>query len=215
MSEQTITTEQISVKPCIKCGAMDRCNRGKCKPCQKEYCRKWYDANRKKIYERNLKWQKENPDKASDSKRKYREANREKISDYSHKRYHSNREKIAKYSRKYYEANRDKVAERGRKWTQANPDKVKEIYHNRRAKIKGNGGKLSKNIVQILLDRQKGKCACCGKSLKHGYHLDHIMPLALGGMNTDDNVQLLTPTCNLRKGAKHPDDWARENGRLL
>jgi 5-methylcytosine-specific restriction endonuclease McrA len=62
---------------------------------------------------------------------------------------------------------------------------------------------------------QKSKCACCGKSLKHSYHLDHIMPIALGGTNTDDNVQLLTPSCNLRKSAKHPDDWARENGRLL
>lgn len=45
--------------------------------------------------------------------------------------------------------------------------------------------------------------------------MDHIMPLALGGTNTDDNIQLLCPTCNRSKHAKHPVDFMQQRGFLL
>lgn len=37
--------------------------------------------------------------------------------------------------------------------------------------------------------------------------LDHVIPISRGGMNIDDNVQLLCPTCNLSKGAKTMEEW--------
>lgn len=40
------------------------------------------------------------------------------------------------------------------------------------------------------------------------------MPIARGGSNTDDNVQLLCPACNLKKSAKHPVDFMQERGFL-
>jgi 5-methylcytosine-specific restriction endonuclease McrA len=46
-------------------------------------------------------------------------------------------------------------------------------------------------------------------------HVDHILPLALGGDNRRKNIQLLCPTCNLSKGAHHPIDHAQRNGLLL
>ena len=55
----------------------------------------------------------------------------------------------------------------------------------------------------------------CTVSIADGYHVDHIQPLALGGSNDKANLQLLCPTCNLRKSAKHPVDFMRETGRLL
>ena len=33
------------------------------------------------------------------------------------------------------------------------------------------------------------------------------MPLALGGLNEDSNMQLLTARCNLQKSAAHPDEY--------
>lgn len=195
MNTQIITTEPISVKPCIKCGAMDRYKGGKCRPCIAERSRKYRIANQKMILER---------------KRKYYEANREKTLERQKKYQKENYYKVAEYQRLYRKANREKAIDYQKEYHKANPEKSKIGRRNRRAKIKGNGGKLSSDIIKTLMTLQKGKCACCAKSLKDGHHLDHIMPLALGGMNTDDNVQLLTPTCNLRKSAKHPDDWARE-----
>lgn len=78
-----------------------------------------------------------------------------------------------------------------------------------------NGGVLSQGLAAKLFDLQGGKCACCGKSLAQGYHLDHIMPLALGGMNIDGNMQLLTPLCNMQKSKKHPEDFMRSRGFLI
>ena len=34
------------------------------------------------------------------------------------------------------------------------------------------------------------------------YHVDHIKPLSKGGLHHQDNLQILTATENLRKGAK-------------
>ena len=207
-----ITTQNLeNVKPCVKCGAQERDSRRACKACTRNRAHKYREANP----EHQRKWQKANPERGVEYSRKYREANREKMLERSRKHYKSNREKELGRMRKWQKANSEKILENNRKWAKANPEKIKARDHNRRARIKGNGGKLSPNIVQTLLAFQKGKCACCGKSLKRGHHLDHIMPIALGGTNTDNNIQLLTPKCNLRKSAKHPDDWARENGRLI
>lgn len=48
-----------------------------------------------------------------------------------------------------------------------------------------------------------------------GYHVDHIQPLALGGSNDKTNLQLLCPTCNTKKSAKHPIDFMQSRGLLL
>ena len=97
----------------------------------------------------------------------------------------------------------------------ANPEIDRIKAANRRARINASGGVLSKDIAVKLYRIQKGRCACCGESLASGYHLDHAVPLALGGANEDANMQLLTPKCNLRKGAKHPVVFMQERGFLL
>lgn len=230
MNQQIISIELVAVKPCIKCGAMDRNKSGGCRPCQKERNRKYYEANLERVAEHSCKWREENPERSTELKRKWFEANREKAAEYQRKWRKTNPEKAHSHSVKYYVANREEVLKRkrqyckansdvraniNRNWKDNNPEKVKTLKENYRARKKGNGGKLSASIVQKLLTKQNNKCVCCGASLDNGYHLDHIMPLALGGMNDDSNVQLLTPKCNMSKGSKHPDDWAREKGIKL
>lgn len=74
---------------------------------------------------------------------------------------------------------------------------------------------MSSGLAIRLYKLQRGKCACCGLPLGDDYHLDHIMPLALGGTNTDDNIQLLRAKCNMQKSAKHPVDFMQQRGFLL
>jgi 5-methylcytosine-specific restriction endonuclease McrA len=45
--------------------------------------------------------------------------------------------------------------------------------------------------------------------------MDHIVPLYLGGLNVDSNIQLLRAKCNLQKNKKHPVDFMRSKGFLL
>ena len=65
-------------------------------------------------------------------------------------------------------------------------------------------GKLSNGIINELLIRQKCRCAHCHTDITEDRHVDHIVPTAMGGPNTDDNVQLLCPACNIAKGDTHP-----------
>ena len=69
-------------------------------------------------------------------------------------------------------------------------------------------------VVSLLVE-QGGKCANCGVKPQRQVHVDHIMPLALGGSHEERNLQALCQSCNQRKHAKHPLDFAREEGRLL
>lgn len=55
--------------------------------------------------------------------------------------------------------------------------------------------------VEAVLRRQKRKCACCGKSIAKGFHMDHILPQSRGGASTLRNLQLLCGTCNMSKRA--------------
>lgn len=71
-------------------------------------------------------------------------------------------------------------------------------------------GKLSKGIVIELLTRQDYKCVYCKVDITIDRHVDHIVPLALGGSNTDDNVQLTCPKCNIEKGDLPP--WLFSKG---
>ncbi len=85
---------------------------------------------------------------------------------------------------------------------------------NRKLKVR-TSGKLSRKITDKLIGLQKGKCAICAEKLNGTFHIDHVIPIALNGTNTDDNIQLLCPACNLKKGATHPIDFMQSIGKLL
>lgn len=46
-------------------------------------------------------------------------------------------------------------------------------------------------------------------------HLDHRIPICLGGAHSIENLQWLCEPCNLSKGGLHPNVWAKRNGLLL
>jgi 5-methylcytosine-specific restriction endonuclease McrA len=93
-----------------------------------------------------------------------------------------------------------------------NPHKVREFDQRRRGR---KTGRLPKGTVSALYVRQRGRCASCTCKLPTNYHTDHITPLAKGGKHEPLNIQLLCPTCNVRKSARDPLVFARMNGRLL
>ena len=54
---------------------------------------------------------------------------------------------------------------------------------------------ISKEKHQVWM-RDKGACTCCGG--KRNLHYDHVIPVALGGLATVDNLRLLCFSCNAR-----------------
>lgn len=200
------------------------------KSLRREYDRKYHQANREKKSEYRREYYKANRERELDGQRKYYEANRDKRLEWHRENYKAKHDEILDSNRKYREENREKLRELHRNRRASNPVGVREYFrkyyasnhekyrvssHTRRARVVGSAGKLSPGLAKKLFKLQRGKCACCGKSLGADYHLDHIMPIALGGSNTDDNIQLLRATCNLKKSAKHPIDFMQSRGFLL
>ena len=97
----------------------------------------------------------------------------------------------------------------------ANPELRRATSRNRKAMKRAAHGRHTAADVQRILLRQKYRCSYCKVSLKGGYHVDHITPLSKGGGNGPDNLQCLCPPCNMSKGAKTPEVFARQIGLLL
>lgn len=151
----------------------------------------------------------------------YREANATQIkqnaegkySEWSARYYAKHKEKCLEMTRAWKEANPDRRKAANADWSKRNLHKHRTYQHNRRAR-KG-GEKLSPDLAKKLYLLQRGLCACCGQKLGDDYEMDHIVPLIRGGSNTDENIQLLTATCNRRKGPKDPIQYMQAKGKLL
>lgn len=130
----------------------------------------------------------------------------------------ANPDKAAALRARYREKHREKLRQKNADYRKANPTdplvrRVREA--RRRARKQQNGGSYTKADVMVLFQRQRGRCAYCRGCIKKKFHVDHIIPLALGGSNGPENIQLLCPPCNHKKHTKHPIDFARSLGLLL
>ncbi len=54
-------------------------------------------------------------------------------------------------------------------------------------------------IKRAVFQRDGGRCQQCGESFD--LQFDHIIPMALGGATSIENLQLLCGECNREKGA--------------
>jgi 5-methylcytosine-specific restriction protein A len=62
---------------------------------------------------------------------------------------------------------------------------------------------FSKKERQVIYEKSNQTCLCCGKEIKiKETHIDHIIPLANGGTNDEENLQLLCKPCHFEK-TKH------------
>lgn len=148
----------------------------------------------------------------------YREKNKDLVIASRIKSDLKRREKIRIYAKSYYEKNYLAYVESKKKYCALNKEIILSRNRNRRA-LKLSSGTHSAIDIKSIYDNQRGLCANCKINLIEvgagKYHVDHIMPLVLGGANGKENLQCLCPACNLRKHAKDPLAWANENGRLL
>lgn len=187
----------------------------------KDYSKDYYskrcldDAFKDAAKIRAKKWRENNPGKYTEYFREYADKNKEKLKKYRYEFCKTNNEAIRSRASKWLKENREKANETKRAYRKNNPEGHRIGKHNRRLREKANGGQLSKGISKILFKLQKGKCPCCGKPLGSNFHLDHIIPITLGGANSDSNIQLLRAECNLKKNAIHPVVYMQSRGFLL
>lgn len=177
---------------------------GGCTECTRENTAKYYadDAKREKKLATSRAW---------------KDANPEKVKEYTKKRWED--PKVRAYQSAFIAANRElyrsyywvenlseERLEKMRARKRASPTRNIRAT-NRRALSIGADGFHCRSDIDLIFEEQGGKCPGCLKTLQKGYHVDHVMPLMLGGSNWPSNLQILCKKCNCRKWAKHPLDW--------
>jgi 5-methylcytosine-specific restriction endonuclease McrA len=121
------------------------------------------------------------------------------------------------YWRNKKSENKALYAEQQKNWKLANPERYAEIHRNksrkRRAVIRNNG--FADYSEQEVFNLYGYQCHICNLEIdlnaprrqgndgwEFGLHIDHLIPLSLGGSDTLENVRPAHGVCNLKKGAK-------------
>lgn len=82
---------------------------------------------------------------------------------------------------------------------------------NRKKSVKRQGAKTQAHIVhEVIAERDNYVCHLCGELVDmslprrshYGATLDHVIPIAKGGLDSEDNVKLAHWICNVRKSDK-------------
>jgi 5-methylcytosine-specific restriction endonuclease McrA len=154
--------------------------------------------------------------------RKYRKSNPEIMKEFYKRRWarvDKELERQKKYE--YYQKNRVHLAEKQRELRKDNP-RFLELHNatsrRRRARIRNQGFEfftetdilnkygtschLCNGEIDLNAPRQAKKRGPLSEGWEKGLHIDHVIPIALGGSDTLDNVRPAHAFCNLSKGAK-------------
>jgi 5-methylcytosine-specific restriction endonuclease McrA len=110
-------------------------------------------------------------------------------------RVHLQRYERLRYAKRV--AHRDYV----RRWKQEHPEAKQRENAKRKERQGGVSGNFTQAIRQTLWVRQLGECGLCGAGMVR-MEIDHIEPLVLGGAHMEENIHLVHPSCNLKKGQK-------------
>lgn len=120
--------------------------------------------------------------------------------------YIKNREKRLEHSRQYYKLHKERI--RAQQTAYHQTKKGKAVMHNAHTKRKY---MLNKNAgipytLDLLKDRDKrgGEfpiCVLCGKPIEQerDIHIEHLIPVVMGGADDFTNVGCAHQLCNLRK----------------
>lgn len=165
----------------------------KCLSCKQVIAKKRYSENRQRLIEYAKRRRSDNGEKIKARKREL----------YKTK----NREKIINCVKVYYLKNRDKVLERKKilRKQPATIERIRERNRMRKTMIRALEKYTDITIDFLLqLKRQTQKCKLCNCVLTESIgdqqrHLDHIIPLFIGGKHIASNVRYVCRKCNLTR----------------
>lgn len=124
----------------------------------------------------------------------------------------ANREAHRERARRSQANRRAKVTAYHREWRKNNRGKWLAIVSRRRArKASADVGDTDgcKRFFEYAATAANVRCYWCKKRVpKDRRHVDHIVPIAGGGMETESNLCVACAGCNLRKHAKSPMEFS-------
>jgi 5-methylcytosine-specific restriction endonuclease McrA len=114
----------------------------------------------------------------------------------------------------FYAANSEKQKQVKKMWKQANPEKARHYSRSQRARKQGN--EVEFYTLEEVFKIYGTNCYLCDMPInlevsgkfgsnpqwKSGLHIEHFIPINLGGPDTIENVRPSHAWCNIAKGAK-------------
>jgi len=109
------------------------------------------------------------------------------------------------------------LAERNRAWKKSDRGKLskKRARHQRRALTKSSSIPFTSSELINHIAKFNSQCCYCGCGVKEDYHLDHVTPLSIGGLNSLGNLAIACVSCNLSKGARGLEWYQGSENRLI
>lgn len=158
------------------------------------------------------------------------EKNRERVNQKSRETWNRHREKYLRRKRDRWAADavfRAEKNEKSRAWARRNREWI-QAYVRERLKlhpekfIANNAMRRAREHaacsdpvavrawVRDQHARESVSCHWCGRSTNRGRdrHIDHVIPLKLGGKHDLENLVVACQTCNSRKQGLHPQEWS-------
>jgi len=94
-------------------------------------------------------------------------------------------------------------------WRKSNPEKANAGYQRRLKKLSGWSPTPEQKVE--LYWKANGHCRYCGVALGVDAQVDHAVPVARGGSNDIENLDLICPRCNQEKDSKTPKEYIAWN----
>ena len=216
-------------KRCTKCGKIkplaefhvrsDRKSgrRSACKTCSNAKSIAYHQENREQVLARQARHRESHREEENARSRIYRDGHKEEIRVRNRAYQEAHKEDLAAKRRTYYQENceqlkaksaafreehRNECAASNALWRQtpAGRASIRAKHHNRRVR---EGKPLVKDVIEEVIADAKGICAYCNGRIEPGTgHIDHIVPIAKGGVNERINLIYVCRGCNLSKGPK-------------
>lgn len=179
------------------------------------YRKGWREANKDKLYAKTMAWRAANRERWDEAARVWLRANKEHVASLRAAWHRANADHRRVTGKVWRQENAEKINAVKKAWLAANKLRTRVYTENRRARKLANGGSHTPEQIEELYAKQHQRCAGCNKSIRKHYEIDHIIPITRGGSNDISNIQLLCMPCNRTKHNKPPEQWAKEQGRLL
>jgi 5-methylcytosine-specific restriction endonuclease McrA len=191
--------------------------KGTCSECLKITTHVWRTANPDVLKESHKNSKKRRIAEIRIYKREYYKRNAEKIIKGQGGRRQLNTPKRQAIMRNWRERNAEHRAKYQRDWKLADPEKYRALAASYRSKRRVSSSVEADpaSLVAAWVKRTPKICYWCDKKCAKKYHIDHYEPLAKGGRHQVGNLVIACPTCNLRKNAKDPLEFAASVGRLF